>query len=251
MTAVPLSALVHGGVAASAARLIRDIEDVFGLGAVQLHVHGDLALVASPIPASLDLTALFDDQGRVAQLAIAHHEILAEICRSVDVVPIRLGGVISGERTAQALMRDQGERLRSTLRLIAGAVEFSVIMTDGISRPIVASKPSDGRSYLRSRSAVASEVHARPQRIEATVAAVAAMLREDTRAQDVRPLPGFQQGIPQRRFDTTYLVERCNVNSFLQRCSTLPALLADANLAFAVRGPWPSYSLADELETTQ
>jgi len=249
MIAASLSALVHGVVAAPAAALIRDLDDVFGLGAVQVHVQADLALVTSPIPASLDLAALFNDQGRVAQLAVAHHDILAEICSSVDVVPVRLGSVISGERTAQALIRDQGDRFRNTLRLIAGAVEFSVIMTDGIPRPVAAPKPSDGRSYLRSRSVVASEVHARPQRIEATIAAVAATLRLDTRAEDVRP-PRSEQGTPQRRFDTTYLVERDHVAAFLQRCSTLPAQLADANLVFAVRGPWPSYRLAGELEAT-
>jgi hypothetical protein len=250
MTAASLCALVHGVVAASAAPLIRDLDDVFGLGSVQLHVQNDLALVASPVPASLDLTNLFTDQGRVAQLALAHHEILAEICRSVDAVPVRLGSVISGEQTAQALIWDQGERFRATLRLIAGAVEFSVIMSDGACKPVAPQKPSNGRSYLRGRSAVASEVYARPQRIEATIAAADAMLRTGTRAQDARPLPRSELGVLQRRFDTTYLVERDHVSAFLQRCSTLPALLADANLVFAVRGPWPSYSLAGELEST-
>jgi hypothetical protein len=250
MTAASLSALVHGVVAASAAPLIRDLDDVFGLGSVQLHVQNDLALVASPVPYDVDLTDLFADQGRVAQLALAHHDILAEICRSVDVVPVRLGSVISGEQTAQALIRDQGERFRTTLRQIAGAVEFSVIMSDGVCKPVAPPKPSDGRSYLRGRSAVASEVHARPQRIEATIAAADAMLRADTRAQDARPLPRPAPGVLQRRFDTTYLVERGHVTGFLQRCSTLPALLADANLVFGVRGPWPSYSLTGEPEST-
>jgi hypothetical protein len=158
--------------------------------------------------------------------------------------------VISGDQTAQALIRDQGERFRATLQLIAGAVEFSVIMSDGVCKPVVPQKPSDGRSYLRSRSAVASEVHARPQRIETTIAAVDAILRADTRAQDPRPLPRADIGVLQRRFDTTYLVERDHVTAFLQRCGTLPALLADANLVFAVRGPWPSYGLAGGSETT-
>jgi hypothetical protein len=250
MTAASLSSLVHGVVAAVAAPLLGDLDDVFGLGSVQLHVQDDLALVTSPIPASLDLTALFADQGRVAQLALAHHQVLAEICGSVDVVPVRLGSVISGEETAQALIRDHGERFRNTLRLIAGAVEFSVIISDGVARPVAVAKPSDGRSYLRGRSAVASEVHARPQRIEATIAAVATELRADSRAQDMRPLPRPEQGMLQRRFDATYLVGRDKVAGFLKRCSTLPAMLADANLVFAVRGPWPSYSLAGELEAT-
>ncbi|MBC7577752.1 MAG: GvpL/GvpF family gas vesicle protein [Tardiphaga sp.] len=250
MTVNSLSALIHGVVAAATVPLISDLDDVFGLGSVQVHVKDDLALIASRVPGDIDLTALFADQNRVAKVALAHHQILAEICTSVDVVPIRLGGVISGEQTAQELIRKDGDRFRETLRKIAGAVEFSVILNDGAPRPVAAPKPSDGRSYLRGRSAVASQVHLRPLRIEAAMAAVDALLREGTRSQQARPLPHAEQGGQQRRFDTTYLVDRDNTTEFLRRCSTLPALLADANLVSAVRGPWPSYSLAGELETT-
>lgn len=249
MTAASRSALIHGIVAASAAPLIQDIDDVFGLGMVQSHVHNDLALVASWVSAELDLTALFSDQSRVAQLALAHHQILAEICSSVDVVPIRLGAVISSEQTARELLRKEGDRFRETLGKISGAVEFSVVLTDSASRPTVTPiKPSDGRSYLRGRSAVASAVHSRPLRIEASIAEVDATLRKRTRSRELRSLPRPEHGAVPRRFDATYLVEREHMAAFLDCCSSLPALLADANLIATVRGPWPVYSLAGELE---
>jgi len=245
-----LSALVHGVVEASSVTRIGEVQDVFGLGAIQCHVADDLALITSPVPNAIDLSELFAAQGRVARLALAHHEILAEICAAVDVVPVRLGGVISGTRPAHTLLRDEGARFRTTLRLIAGAVEFAVTISDAEAKPIASSKASNGRSYLKGRAAVAAEVHSRPQRIKATIRAVAAMLREQARTQGERPLPAQEMGVLQRHFDAAYLVERGNVPQFLACCAAAPEFLAADNLLLTVRGPWPSYSLTGELETT-
>lgn len=249
MTATSLCALVHGVVDSADAGLIRHVKDVFGLGTVELHVEHGLALITSPVPSAIDLSELFAAQGRVAQLALAHHEILAEICAAVDVVPVRLGGVISGTHTAHVLLREEGARFRTTLSLIAGAVEFAVTMSDVELKPMATSKASDGRSYLKGRAAVAAEVHSRPRRIKATIRAVAAMLREDARTQGERPLPAQELGVLQRHFDAAYLVERGKVPQFLARCAAAPEFLAGDNLVLTVRGPWPSYSLTGELES--
>jgi hypothetical protein len=135
------------------------------------------------------------------------------------------------------------------LSLIAGAVEFAVTMTDAVATPVAAFKASDGRSYLRGRAAVAADVHARPQRVEATIRAVAEMLGEGARTQGERPLPPQELGVRQRRFDAAYLVERSQVPAFLSRCAAAPEFLAADRLVLAVRGPWPSYSLTGELES--
>jgi hypothetical protein len=249
MTTASLSALVHGVIDAADVGGIGDVGDVFGLGAIRLLVEGDLALVSSPVPRQIDLAALVADPQRLARLALAHHEILAEICASVDIVPIRLGGVVSGPNTARALLRDGAPRFRTTLSLIAGAVEFAVTMTDAGNRPVATVKASDGRSYLKGRAAVAQDVHARPQRVKATIRSVAAMLREGARTQGERPLPPQELGVPQRHFDAAYLVERSKVAAFLARCEAAPDLLAADRLVLGVRGPWPSYSLTGELES--
>jgi hypothetical protein len=249
MTASSLSALVHGVIAAADVGGIGQVKDVFGLGAIQPLVEGDLALVTSPVPRAIDLAALFADQQQLARVALAHHEILAEICAVVDIVPIRLGGVIAGACSATAMLRDGGPRFRTTLSLIAGAVEFAVTMTDAGAPPPATVKASDGRSYLKGRAAVAAELHARPQRVKATVRAVAAMLREGARTQGERPLPPQELGVLQRHFDAAYLVERSKVPAFLARCEAAPELLAGDRLLLGVRGPWPSYSLTGELES--
>jgi hypothetical protein len=248
-------------VAATALPFIAEVKDAFGLGAVEIHVEDDLALVASPVPDDFDLAAAFADQDRVAQIALAHHEILAEICLPVDLVPVRLGSAISGERAARQLIRDQASRFRASLRLISGIVEFAVVMRDSgqvavavAKRQIVASQTvasqtqaCDGRGYLRARAAAVSEVHSRPLRVAATIQAVASLLSDEARSYAARPLPRPEPAEPQRHFDATYLVERARAAAFLGRCRTVPSLISDQQLSFTVRGPWPAYSLTAEV----
>jgi hypothetical protein len=246
MTGNLLPWLVHGVVAATDIPLIREVKDVFGLGAIAIHAEDRLAMVASAVPAAIDLAAAFADQGRVAQIALAHHQILAEICVGVDVVPVRLGSAISGAEKARELIGEHGIRYRTSLRLVAGMVEFAVAISDGPSQPAPAARPADGRGYLKARAVLVSEVHARPQRVAATIQAVTAMLGEETVSQAERPLPRPAPSALRRHFDASCLVERARVPAFLDRCRRAPHLLSDDGLAFTVRGPWPAYSLAGE-----
>jgi hypothetical protein len=238
--------LVHGVVAAADIHLIREVKDVFGLGTIAMDVEDGLAMVASAVPATVDLAEAFADENRVAKIALAHHQILAEICGVGDVVPVRLGSAISGATKARDLIREHGLRYRTSLRLIAGLVEFAVVISDGESQAAPVVRPADGRGYLKARAAMVSEVQARPQRVAATIAAVSAMLGEAAVSQAERPLPRLQPVAPRRHFDATCLVERTLVAAFLNRCRTAPRLLSEHGLALTVRGPWPAYSLAGE-----
>jgi len=247
MTDHPLPWLVHGVVAATDIALIRDVKDVFGLGTIAMAVEDGLAMVASLVPDSIDLAAAFADQDHVAKIALAHHQILAEICVGVDVVPVRLGSAISGADKARDLIREHGSRYRISLRLIAGLVEFAVVISDDPSRPAAAAaaRPADGRGYLKARAALVSDVQARPQRVAATIAALSAMLSAETVTQAERPLPRAPLA-PRRYFDATCLVERTRVAAFLERSGNAAGLISEERLTLTVRGPWPAYSLAGE-----
>jgi hypothetical protein len=232
--------LLHGVVAATAGPVAGRCDDLFGCGKLAFVADGDLAFAASPVPAEFDLAAAFGAPDRVAAAAVAHHQILCELAVATDVVPIRIGTVVSGPAAAQDRLAAGADGFRSALRMVGGLVEYLLVATILVRAD--EPPPADG-NWLRSRSAM---ITAGRDRLKSTdeamrqfasaVAAEASLV--ESRRRKVREEPD------RVRQEATFLVDRARTAAF--EAVARPALegLAGPILAFDMQGPWPAYSLA-------
>ena len=149
--------LVHGVAATRSGTWLAHIADAFDIAEVIGAPADRHVLLISSIPqqfrADLDAGTLFSDPARISTLAMAHHRILQAIAVATDVVPIRLGTLVSGLAGARDLLTREAPRFADRLAAIRGAVEFAVRILPFPSpvRQLSRMPAGSGREYLRAR----------------------------------------------------------------------------------------------------
>jgi hypothetical protein len=237
--------LVHGVVATrSDTRLLKiadafDVAEVIGT-AVDPHV-----LLISNVPqqfrADLKAGTLFSDPARISILAMAHHRILQAAVVATDVVPIRLGTLVSGPAGARDLLTREAPHFADCLAAIRNAVEFAVriLSAKGPTRPVSRMHASSGREYLRAR---------RDERAGSRPAVVDIALRELARravAIHERQPGSRQSGRPPPVADAAFLVDRRKLAAFAACAGRIEQQIAGNGFALDVFGPLPAYSFVD------
>src|SRR5438034_6114814 len=149
--------LVHGVVATRSGAGLPQIADAFDVAQVIGQAAEQLALLISNVPqhfrGDLEADTLFSDPARVTILARAHHRILQTAAVVTDVVPIRLGTLVSGPAGARDLLTREAGRFADRLAAIRNAVEFAVriLPSPGPTRQVSRMQTGSGRDYLRAR----------------------------------------------------------------------------------------------------
>ena len=180
----------------------------------------------------------------VTALALDHADVLAAIAALHDVVPLRLGTLVSGRQALADLCEAQAGAMQRVLQAIGGCVEFGVRIVrqerDESQTDLVQEKPTDGRSYLRARADArglkkrASESQSLfcaslVVRLEA-LAAVTALTSDASRMANSRLL------------DVACLVPRRGQQAFEQQVLAKQGEADGLSLALELTGPWPAYS---------
>ena len=237
--------LVHGVVAARSAAQLPQIADAFDVAAVIGAAADQHALLVSNVPQHLrghiEANTLFSDPARISMLAMAHHRILQATAVVTDVLPIRLGTLVSGPKGARDLLTREADRFAERLATIRNAVEFAVRILPAreAMRQASQARAGSGREYLLAR---------KDERGYGRPAAVGIVLRELARravAMYERPPGARQAGRPPAVADVAFLVDRRRLGAFDECAGLIEQQIAENGLALDIFGPLPAYSFVD------
>jgi hypothetical protein len=237
--------LVHGVVAAQSGARLPQIADAFDLTEIIGATADQHALLISIIPqhfrGHLEANTLFSDPARISTLAMAHHRILQAAAVVTDVVPIRLGTLVSGPAGARDLLTREAGRFADRLAAIHNAVEFAVriLAAGGPTRQASRMHAGNGREYLRAR--IDERARSRPESVDIALrelALRAVAIRERQPAS--RPA-----GRPPAVADAAFLVDRRKLAAFDECVGRIEQQIVEDGLALDVFGPLPAYSFVD------
>ena len=237
--------LVHGVVATRSGARLPIIADAFDEAEVIGAATGRHALLVSSVPqhfrGDVEADRLFSDPERIPILAMAHHRILQTATAVTDVVPIRLGTLVSGPAGARELLTREASRFADHLAAIRGSLEFAVriLPARGPARQALPIAASNGRQYLRAR---------RDERTRGRPAIVDIALRElAVRAVGIREQHrgARQAGRPPAIANAAFLVDRRKLAAFTECAGRIERQIAENNLALDLFGPLPAYSFVD------
>jgi hypothetical protein len=237
--------LVHGAVSAQSGARLPQIVDAFDVAEVVGVAADRHVLLISNVPQHLrghvEANTLFSDPARISMLAMAHHRILQAAAVVADVVPIRLGTLVSGPKGARDLLTREAGRFADRLAAIRNAVEFAVRILPTREPAFQLSRvhAGSGREYLRAR---------RDERECGRPPAVDIALRElALRAVAIRERqPGPRQGgRPPAVADAAFLVDRRKLTAFDECAGWIEQQIAENGLALDIFGPLPAYSFVD------
>jgi len=230
-----------------------------GVGGGKLHLvsAGGLTAVAETVSlAEFGETALrrnLEDLDWLESTARAHHRVIDALASQVQLVPLRLATVYREDGNVQAMLSEQGARLRASLHRTASRAEWGVKAY--ADQPAAAraeaprvdsgqAAPGSGAAYLRRRrvelAASQQDRHAAlvsAQELHAELASLAA----DTRLHPPQSaeLTGSKSAMI---LNAAYLVDDQRAAGFRQAVDDLRDRLP---LQLELTGPWPPYSFAD------
>jgi hypothetical protein len=237
--------LVHGVVATDRQAPLPRIADAFDKAEVIDAAADPHALLISEVPLPLqgeiEAGTLFSDPARISALAMAHHRILAALAATTDVVPIRLGTLVSGLAGARDLMTREARRFADRLAAIHNSVEFGIRMLPARAPvPAIAklNAAASGRDYLHARSQ--QRARGRPASVDMALGELA---RRAVATCARRPSP--RAGQPPAIVDAAFLVDRGKLAAFTKCAGRIERQIAADGLALDVFGPLPAYSFVE------
>ncbi|MFD3533711.1 GvpL/GvpF family gas vesicle protein [Streptomyces sp. NPDC058664] len=232
--------------------------ETLGTGLVTV-AHRGLTALVEPVPAAdfdeVPLRGRLEDLDWLAEVARAHHGVVAAAGRRVTTVPLRLATVCRGEPGVRRLLEEGEHRLSETLDRLTGTHEWGVKLyvdeTPGPTAPASTGEaPSvaggSGRDYLRRRL---GDRRAR-QDVDDTAARTARHLHETlvrTAADAVLHPPQqarLSQGPGRNVFNAAYLVPDDKRQEFLD--AVPPPEEVRTGLRVEITGPWVPYSFTGD-----
>ncbi|MER7521210.1 GvpL/GvpF family gas vesicle protein [Streptomyces sp. NPDC126499] len=228
--------------------------DTLGSGLTTVE-HRGLTAVVEPVPAAdfdeAPLRAHLEDLDWLAEVARAHHAVVASAGRQTTTVPLRLATVCRGEQGVRRLLDEGARDLTETLDRLTGVHEWGVKLyvdepADRTATPATApaAAPDSGRDYLRRRL---GEQRAR-RNADDTAARTARQLHEvlARAAVDAVLHPPQQARLsraPGRNvLNAAYLVPDERQREFLDAIP--PVEEQHPGLRLETTGPWVPYSFA-------
>ncbi|MFJ8659555.1 GvpL/GvpF family gas vesicle protein [Streptomyces sp. NPDC093795] len=229
--------------------------------------HRGLTALVEPVPAAdfdeAPLRRRLEDLDWLAEVARAHHRVVAAAGRHVTTVPLRLATVCRGEPGVRRLLEDGAHRLSETIDRLTGAHEWGIKLYvdetpaepastsadstattagSGSTGPGAAAPGGSGRDYLRRRL---GDRRAR-QDVEDTAALTARQLHEvlaRVAAETVLHPPQqarLSEGPGRNVFNAAYLVPDERRQEFLD--AVPPPEDVHVGLRVEITGPWVPYS---------
>ncbi|MEU6894678.1 GvpL/GvpF family gas vesicle protein [Streptomyces sp. NPDC046557] len=228
---------------------------------LQLVEHRGLTAVVEPVEAAdfdeEPLRAHLEDLDWLADVARAHHGVVAHVGRQTTTVPLRLATLCRGRSGVERMLADAHQTLGDALERVTDAEEWGVKLyaqaapvapTDPAGSPTTRSGPvaapgaASGRDYLRRRLADRRAQTDLTGQARSTAEALHERLAHEASGAVLHP-PQQQQlsQVPgQNVLNAAYLVPTARRRAFLE---TVPA--ADdlpSGVRVEVTGPWVPYS---------
>jgi hypothetical protein len=222
------------------------IPDAFGEAPLVAVRFEELTAVLTGSGSNAHIASTFANPEAVEALAIEHNRILTDLATQIDVAPVRLGTVLSGDAAAEDLLRDNAGEFRARLDRVAGCVEYSVELVRTASSPAPSEEDegdaAGGRGYLQARGRAARARRERRNALDALSVSVEAKIATACR-EVIREAVGAGASVGRQSW--ALLVEK---GSLAKLEAALTASEADAaTLGYRVQGtgPWPAYNFAD------
>ena len=175
----------------------------------------------------------------LADLAQAHHALLARYAGEVPLMPLRLGTVFSGPPALRAALGPGAPAFAAALAEIGCRQEYALRLVP-VATPEPPRAPApDGASFLAAKRARNTARLTRG----ATRAGVAAALRAGLAGWPVVDTASHPPRAD-RLADLAVLLGPEDMTAFDALCATVAAQASAADLALQVLGPWPAYSFA-------
>jgi gas vesicle protein GvpL/GvpF len=218
---------------------------VDGVHAVEALPCGEFLCWVSPVnhvAFSRELESNMENLEWLALHGVRHQQVVAEIAKSVTIVPARFATLFSSEAALQKDVANRTSALKKVFSRITDADEWGVkVLVE--EQPTVAAGPTavaSGRDYLQQKAA---RIKKRPERADAEVEEFAAALEKV--AADSAPSGKVSGSQPGLVWQATFLVPRTQrkpweavLQEFVQRWQ--------GRRRIEVTGPWPPYSFVSD-----
>lgn len=225
-------------------------------GAVRAIEEGDLAALASDVPAEIYAQAALDEAVRdgrwLTPRATTHQAVNAAAHAALDaVLPLPFGTIYLGEERVREMLRARADELRARLAAVRGQSEWVVgLYRDAVQaaehlsavgdamahREHVAAGP--GRAYLEERRAEASRRGELRGLDEEAAASASQTLGRVSRHSFDEPVVEDAGDLIAR---TTYLVRRGDERRFHDAIEHYNGDWRERGYELRVTGPWPPY----------
>ena len=192
-----------------------------------------------------------------------HEEIVRTAMPSRSVIPIRFGTIYASRARLLTVLRDAYRELRSSLDFVRGKEEWGLKVYASEEMGGEAGASSDRLRRLEERlaSATPGEAHLLRKQRERLVREEGVRWREALseelyRELAARPAESRRIQILSRRatgrademiLNAAFLVADSELKAFRTGLDAIAARHANAELAFAVSGPWPPYTFCPDL----
>ena len=206
---------------------------------LQRMTHGGLAAGVSPV------SELSRETAPTAEL-LEFERVIRSWHAVADVLPMRFGGVLSGEAAVRAHLDEHRDAYVRALARVSGCVEMGVRALVSSPPPPVAREdvakaaPRSGAAYLEARRhRYSAENRLRDQcaALEQLLLSKAAPLCREHRTELSSPRPGEPA-----LCSLYFLVPRGDVSAFRAAVSSIPD---DVPASLTLSGPWPPFNFVD------
>lgn len=243
--------LVHAyGVVPADAAVDLPATGIAGAGVALLDA-GPIAGVFSILPESeygeAAWTAHADDPRWLARVATEHQQVLGDLVRDADVLPLRLPGMYRDEVHLHRVLEAEASLFQAVLDSLHDHVEWAAHMYFAGEPDEPVSKPTTGREYLARKSeSVERREAARAKREELVAEAYAALVDLSRQSVANPPQDGALSGRKEPMLlNSAHLVCRKHEQLFFTAVEDVAARVAPAGITVEVSGPWPPYNFVE------
>lgn len=203
----------------------------------------DLAAAMATAPGGAQaLQDMLADADRAAVLAMAHNRVLCAVVAAVDVLPVRLGAVVSAGADGDRRLAEQAAEAAAGFERLGGAAEYALrVVEPARKQPAApAPKPRSGRDYLARRLAQRRGRSERADQADGFLTALKTAALSAARDHRRRPIAPTSHG-DRRLLDLALLVARDRVDDLSAALDQHAETAAALGLRIEAIGPWPAF----------
>lgn len=242
--------------------------NAFGVAVVRQVAYGALVAICSECPNIFHnaeaISSVLNDPKRVMKISQGHSNVLVEIAKNHDVLPLKLGTVCASQTQVRQLLDQNAERFSHCLSQIINAVEYGIeiIQTyhtkhDPLAGPSIQGQspsqgagqgqvpnlhqsPSDGQIYAQYSNAQickSSDLH------QGFITDLLQSMTFFVKDSKILAMPNKGQVMKSKYiFNAAFLVDRANAEAFISCALSYNELAQAKGLSMALSGPWPAYN---------
>ncbi|MGW7101842.1 GvpL/GvpF family gas vesicle protein [Streptomyces sp. NPDC054838] len=221
---------------------------------LELVEHQGLTAVVEPVDAAHfdeePLRAHLEDLDWLADVARAHHDVVAHVGRQTTTVPLRLATLCRGRHGVRRMLDDAHRTIGEALERVKDAEEWGVKLyaqatpaaSPAADPDTTGASAASGRDYLRRRLATRRDQADRTGRARRTAEALHERLSHEASGAVLHPPQQQQlsQAPGQNVLNAAYLVRTARRQAFLDEVPAADDL--PPGVRVEVTGPWVPYS---------